>query len=86
MRLFFRFDRRLLGELPRLAWQTVLEVYRADLDRQDVVPGMIAAIHSSGQLLHWHPHIHALVTDGVFTHDSGRFRCMAGAEPGRTLT
>ena len=28
LRIFFRFDRRLLAELPRLAWQTVLEVYR----------------------------------------------------------
>ena len=36
LRIFFRFDRRLLGELPRLAWQTVLEVYRAVLDRRDV--------------------------------------------------
>ncbi len=35
LRIFFRFDRRLLGELPRLAWQTVLEVYRAVLDRRD---------------------------------------------------
>ncbi len=38
LRIFFRFDRRLLGELPRLAWQTVLEVYRAVLDRRDVTP------------------------------------------------
>ena len=55
--LFLRFDRRLLGELPRLTWQTVLEVYRAVIDRQDVMPGMIAAIHTFGELLHWHPHI-----------------------------
>ena len=72
LRLFFRFDRRLLGELPRLAWQTVLEVYRAVLDRHDVTPGMIATIHSFGELVHWHPHIHAMVTDGAFTPD-GRF-------------
>jgi hypothetical protein len=25
LRLFFRFERRLLAELPRLAWQTVLD-------------------------------------------------------------
>ncbi len=69
LRIFFRFDRRLLGELPRLAWQTVLEVYRAVLDRDDVTPGMVAAIHSFGQLLHFHPHIHALVADGAFAPD-----------------
>ncbi len=69
LRLFFRFDRRLLAELPRLAWETVLEVQRAVLDRRDVTPGMIAAIHTFGQLLHFHPHLHALVTDGGFLPD-----------------
>ena len=70
LRIFFRFDRRLLGELPRLAWQTVLEVYRAVLDRQDVTPGMIAAIHTFGEVVHWHPHLHALVTDGALAPDA----------------
>ena len=72
LRLFFRFDRRLLGELPRLAFKTVLEVYRAVLDRRDVTPGMVAAIHTFGQVLHFHPHLHALVTDGALAPD-GRF-------------
>jgi hypothetical protein len=69
LRIFFRFDRGLLGELPRLAWQTVLEVYRAVLDRSDVTPGMMAAIHTFGQVLHFHPHLHALVSDGAFSPD-----------------
>ncbi len=69
LRIFFRFDRRLLPELPRLAWQTVLEVDRAVLDRRDVAPGMIGAIHTFGELLHSHPHLHALVTDGVVAPD-----------------
>jgi hypothetical protein len=30
---------------------------------------MVAAIHTFGGLIHWHPHIHALVTDGAFTSD-----------------
>jgi hypothetical protein len=80
LRLFFRFERRLLAELPRLAWQTVLEVYRVVLDRNDVVPGMVAAIHTFGQLLHFHPHLHALVTDGAFTSD-GTFIPMPEIEP-----
>ena len=33
----------------------------------DVVPGMVSGIHTHGELLHWHPHIHALVTCGAFT-------------------
>ncbi|MHC4220238.1 MAG: hypothetical protein ACYSU7_17470, partial [Planctomycetota bacterium] len=41
LRIFFRFDRPLLRALPRLAWQTVLEVYRTVLDRPDAVPGLV---------------------------------------------
>ena len=33
------------------------------------VPGMVGAIQKFGQLIHWHPHIHALVTEGVFLPD-----------------
>ena len=86
LRIFFRFDRRLLGELPRLAGQTVLEVYRAVLDRSDVTPGMIVAIHTYGQILHWHPHLHALVADGGFTPD-GTFVALPplDSEPFETL-
>jgi len=37
------------------------------LEREDVVPGMIAAIQTFGTLLHWNPHIHSLVTCGAYT-------------------
>jgi hypothetical protein len=30
---------------------------------------MIGAIQTFGQLIHWHPHVHALVTEGVFLPD-----------------
>jgi hypothetical protein len=30
---------------------------------------MVAAIQTFGELLHWHPHVHALVTCGAFTPD-----------------
>jgi len=33
---------------------------------------MIGAIQTFGDLIHWHPHIHALVTEGVFLPD-GKF-------------
>ena len=39
------------------------------LGRDDVVPGMVAAIQTFGELLHWHPHLHALVTCGAFTSE-----------------
>jgi len=65
----FRYDRTLLKELPRLSWEVVKEVYQAVLKRTDVIPGMIVTVQTFGELAHWHPHVHAIVTDGVFTPD-----------------
>ncbi|MDH7502783.1 MAG: transposase zinc-binding domain-containing protein, partial [Verrucomicrobiota bacterium] len=69
LRIYFRFERRLLGELCRAAARTVTTVYRAASGRPDAVPGMVGAIQTFGQLIHWHPHIHALLTEGVFLPD-----------------
>jgi len=69
LRIFFRYDRDLLKELPKLAWEVIREVYQAVLDREDVVPGMIATVQSFGELAHFHPHVHSIVTDGMFTSD-----------------
>jgi hypothetical protein len=68
-RIYFRFDRRLLGELCRAAWQVVRQVYAAASDQPEAVPGMIGAIQTFGDLIHWHPHIHALVSEGLFLAD-----------------
>jgi hypothetical protein len=73
LRIYFRHDRRLLGRLSSLAWETILETYRELAGDQDALPGMIAGIQTFGELLHFHPHVHALVTDGVFLPD-GTFR------------
>ena len=64
LRVYFRHDRRLLGHLVRIAWESVVEVYRYVLERQDATPGMIASIQTFGELVHFHPHIHVIVTDG----------------------
>jgi len=31
------------------------------------IPGMIVTVQTFGELPRWHPHVHAIVTDGVFT-------------------
>ena len=67
LRLHTRFDRRLLGKLSSCAWTCLKAEARRLLDRGDVTPGMIAAIQTHGELLHWHPHIHVLITCGAFT-------------------
>ena len=66
LRIYFRFDRQLLGKLCRAAWQVVRQVYAAASDHPEAVPGMIGAIQTFGDLVHFHPHIHALVSEGIF--------------------
>ncbi len=67
LRMHTRFDRKLLGKLCAAAWTCIQAEVRRQLGRDDVVPGMIAAIQTHGELLHWHPHIHTLLTCGAFT-------------------
>lgn len=67
LRLHTRLDRKLLGKLCACAWTCILAEVRRLLGRQDVAPGMIGTIQTHGERLHWHPHIHALVTCGGFT-------------------
>jgi hypothetical protein len=61
-----------LGKLSSCAWTCIQAEIRRALGRDDVQPGMIAAIQTFGELVHWHPHLHALVTCGAFT-EGGEF-------------
>jgi hypothetical protein len=67
LRVHTRFDRTLLGKLCACAWLCIQAEVRRLLGRDDLAPGMVAAIQTHGELLHWHPHLHALVTCGAFT-------------------
>ncbi len=74
LRLHARFDRSLLGKLAHCAWTCIQAEVRRLLRRRPslrdgarVVPGMVAAIQTHGELLHWHPHLHMLLTCGAFT-------------------
>jgi hypothetical protein len=50
LRLFFLYDRRLLGDLSRCAWETVRELFRAGLGERHAVPGMVVSIQTYGDL------------------------------------
>jgi ssDNA-binding Zn-finger/Zn-ribbon topoisomerase 1 len=69
LRIYFRYDRSLLGELCQAACRTLCAVYKAVSGRADGVPGVIGAIQTFGDLVHWHPHIHVLSSEGVFLPD-----------------
>ena len=71
LRLFFLYDRRLLGVLSRCAWSTVRDLYRAGLQDRRAVPGMVVSIQTYGDLANWQPHLHTLVTAGVLNGAGG---------------
>ena len=51
LRVHTRFDRKLLGKLCAAVWTCIQAEVRRLLGRDDVVPGMIAAIQTHGELL-----------------------------------
>jgi hypothetical protein len=67
LRIYFRKDRRLLGKLSQCAADTLKTLFRAAGKDPKAVPGIIIAIQTYGDLVNFHPHLHALVTDGAFT-------------------
>jgi len=72
----FRYNRKLLGRLSRCACETVKEMMQAVIEDNTVVPGMIVAVQTFGSSdIHWHPHLHCLVTNGCFDKD-GTFHPM----------
>ncbi len=67
VRVHTLFYRQVVGKVSSCAWTCLMAEAQRLLGREDVVPGMIAAIQTHGELLHWHPHIHVLITSGAFT-------------------
>ena len=67
LRVYFRYDRSLLGKLCRAAYETICEVFKLEIDGDCGVPAMIGVVQTFGDLIHWHPHVHTIVAEGVFT-------------------
>ena len=66
LRPTFGRDRRLLGELARCAWRTLKDYTQARWPDPAAAPGAIVAIQTYGDQLNWHPHLHSLVSHGVW--------------------
>ena len=69
LRPYFLYDRKLLGELSRVAARTVTSFIRATVGEKDLSVGIVSSIQTHGSLANWHPHLHMLVTDGGFRPD-----------------
>ena len=81
LRQHFRFDRKLLGLLSSCAYDAVREMMLSVADDPRAVPGMVISVQTYGdQTANWHPHSHALVTDGVFRPD-GSFQPLPPLDP-----
>jgi hypothetical protein len=68
LRPFFRRRKR-LTRLARLAYETIKDLLQAAAATRTAVPGAVACVQSAGNLLDWHPHVHLLVSWGLFRRD-----------------
>jgi hypothetical protein len=83
LRACFSYDRRRLSLLSRVGYRTLRDYLGAALGEREAAPGAIVRIQSFGALVHWHPHLHVLVTDGGFAGRVGPVPRLRG--PGRRL-
>ena len=66
LRPYFRYNRDLLKQLCRIARDCLVDYQRAVLHLPEGVPGVVMVVHTFGEYLDFHPHLHALVADGLF--------------------
>jgi hypothetical protein len=71
LRIFFRHDKRLHGEISRLVYGLVRDFTTAAAGR-GVRTAAVVVFQSSGQFARWNPHWHGLFLEGGFNRE-GRF-------------
>jgi hypothetical protein len=70
LRGLFARERRLLGLLSRTAHDSVQQTMQAYFDHRDLSVGTVASLQTFGSYAaNFHPHVHALITDGAFGAD-----------------
>jgi len=70
LRVYFRYDRKLIKHLYTAAWSAWRETIAEALPGVHQT-GAVMALHSSGDLLNFHPHIHSLCLDGTLESSAG---------------
>jgi len=74
IRAFFRFDRKLLKHIYAAAWNAWSELSFEQCP--DGAPAAILALHTAGDLLAFHPHVHGIFLAGALRPD-GSFAPLA---------
>jgi len=62
----FLYDLKLLGKLSQCVASCLTSFFRITLGKMLGIPGIALAIQTFGDYARWHPHVHALVVDGLF--------------------
>jgi hypothetical protein len=75
IRRYFLYDRNLLGKLSQCASSWLTSFFRITLGKKLGISVIAMAIQTFGDYAKWHQHVHALVSDGLFT-DTGYFYVM----------
>ncbi|GMR23810.1 MAG: hypothetical protein BMS9Abin37_2282 [Acidobacteriota bacterium] len=60
LRPYFLHHRELLGDMARLAYDTVREMMAVAVDEPNARPGMVGVIQTFSSSLQWNPHIHSI--------------------------
>ena len=66
IRIYFLFDRSLLKELARAAWEVLGLYYKNAVSKENTTPAAICSIQTFGDMLGYNPHLHILAADGGF--------------------
>ena len=72
----FRFDRQLLKKLCLAVRESLRLYFREQLNLPDGEVALVMIIHTFGDYLNFHPHIHVLAADGLF-RNNGMFHVLA---------
>jgi hypothetical protein len=74
LRRYFLYDRKLLADLSRCAWESLKVFLQDAVSENEPIPGAVIAMQTFGDFLGFNPHCHILVTDGCFYGGKGMFR------------
>jgi hypothetical protein len=67
LRIYFSYDRRLLGDLCRVAAGVIIESLRVLLALPLAQHGLLVCVHTYGNVVNSHPQLHVMATDGAFS-------------------
>jgi len=78
LRIYFKYDRELLTQLCHCANESLGMFFRTVLGLNDGILGMIMVIHTFGDYARFHPHLHAIVADGLLRPNGTFNACPKG--------